>query len=201
MILVLGMLGDPGKIPRIGHEKPKLWCPAAYRLLWSMLDRPLVWPSHPQALPPPYPHGCIFEKKAQLCSWLSFTQKSSLGPCCPPKETKVLWLLRPSVIPSCGSVWPLLCETPFLLKCLDPCQPGVPSANCQGLLFATSSMVLFSLDHQLYLNQIRSLHLWYSHRRGSFVALHKIFSICALAPNIQHPTNTCTNTRSFTLWG
>lgn len=35
--LALGRLGDPGKVPRIGHEKPKLWDAAAYRLLWSVL--------------------------------------------------------------------------------------------------------------------------------------------------------------------
>lgn len=82
--LPLSRLRAPGKVPRTGHKSGQALGPSCTR---SMVGHA---PS-PQALPSPHP-GRMGLWKAQLCSWLSLAQKSSLDPCDPPKEMGVLHL-------------------------------------------------------------------------------------------------------------
>lgn len=94
--------------------------------MWEHASLPICLPIPSSAPSAPLPHGSS--------EGTTPPGPPSCDPCCPPKETDILWHLRASAMPSWRSVSPLLCEPHAPVKCylLHPYQLEMPSANSQG---------------------------------------------------------------------
>lgn len=161
-----GQVEKPREGARSGLKSSKALGPSSYA--WSAMEG--TGPSAQTFLSP----GSDFSKpwwvglwKGLLCSW--FSENLPLIPTAHQrKQNFSVWHLRPSAIPSCRSVWPLVCEPQALVRCLDPYHQKCPLPILRP---PPTWHFLPELPATPQSDELTACP-WYSHRRASLRALN-----------------------------